>query len=825
MSGEVAGEATEASIGQQAQGVPYTSATATVAAPTPAPALASAPASKIINVKILSPAFEASSSGLHIRAIAADTMVGALKQKICDTAATEHADTPCPPERQRLIYHGHVLANDMDTLTSVFGPAQIHQETDFTIHLVLRPVSTALAAAAMPLQPSGRPSPLPSAPLTRSTPTPTPTHHHPLAGQAPRPQHAAAAAPLPIPPQVRLGPGLPPPAGLMPQLPGFAMPPLPGMHAFGQHMPQNMAQIQQQHQQQQQHFQHHYQQHFAQAQQQHPVLANGPGGPAAPATQTTTVTGPNGTRYTVRVNTSTFAVPHPAQQHAPAHQRPFPPPNPLANLPPQFLPALHPFLNHPAMHGAANAPLPSAPDVNISEAFDDPVTANDVRELAELTSQFATLMQAEPTISDLAREAAQTLRTNTDAIAARLRDITARTAAADLRPSGPPDVANSQINSPQSADGTTLQNPVQQFEATAATVYLLSSPAGPHAVLFAPQGTYAGHPAQPFGQAFTPQHPAIFGQTNVFSQPHAALAPTPAPVADANPAPQEPQNPAPGQHHPPGLQQPLPGEQEVRQLVRQFNIERQNQPADLLAPWQPLLAQFWLLFRVMLFAYFFMPVHLGWYRPAAMAALCLVMYLLTGHGLGRGVRDAVMRWWEGVVDVPARPAQPPQQAGQERGQPLPALAANIAPRHDQDQQLHWLRQTLRPLERALALFLASLWPGIGERTVAARRAEEDRQRREAQEETQRRQDTEAQASAAAAEVAETEQADANAAARTDVPERDALVTAVDPTPSTGVSTSTDVGATDELRERKPTPRAATVADEPEPVSAGQVATD
>jgi hypothetical protein len=70
-------------------------------------------------------------------------------------------------------------------------------------------------------------------------------------------------------------------------------------------------------------------------------------------------------------------------------------------------------------------------------------------------------------------------------------------------------------------------------------------------------------------------------------------------------------------------------------------------------------------------------------------------------------------------------------------------------------QLHWLREQVRPAERAAALFIGSLWPGVGEAAVRAREAEE---RRRAEEEiaARRREEEERQRENEARDVKEGE---------------------------------------------------------------------
>ncbi|KAH0146814.1 hypothetical protein KCU67_g12095, partial [Aureobasidium melanogenum] len=132
------------------------------------------------------------------------------------------------------------------------------------------------------------------------------------------------------------------------------------------------------------------------------------------------------------------------------------------------------------------------------------------------------------------------------------------------------------------------------------------------------------------------------------------------------------------------------------------------------------------------------------------------------------VRDAVRSWWEAVVGLP----------GQE-----------------QQQQDHGVvRQALRPAERLLALLIASLWPGVGERTVTARREVEERQRREEGErqaaEAERQRQLEADQSVAQGEP-------------TSAGDSDPVTTTEGPSITTATATGNDVsGGDQEIRERK-----------------------
>ena len=128
------------------------------------------------------------------------------------------------------------------------------------------------------------------------------------------------------------------------------------------------------------------------------------------------------------------------------------------------------------------------------------------------------------------------------------------------------------------------------------------------------------------------------------------------------------------------------------------------------------------------------------------------------------IMNQARRWWQGVVGLPERPreqaggqqpqgqaapvgqagAAPPAEVQQQRGQqrmPTPEEVAQRLLDENADQNRGWLREQIRPVERAVALFVASLWPGIGEAHVRAQRElreQEERRAAEAEVEARRR---------------------------------------------------------------------------------------
>lgn len=58
--------------------------------------------------------------------------------------------------------------------------------------------------------------------------------------------------------------------------------------------------------------------------------------------------------------------------------------------------------------------------------------------------------------------------------------------------------------------------------------------------------------------------------------------------------------------------------------------------------------------------------------------------------------------------------------------PAPEAVARRLLEERRERDEGWLRGVVRPVERAVALFLGSLWPGVGEAAVRAREEEERR---------------------------------------------------------------------------------------------------
>nr|OQO27365.1 hypothetical protein B0A51_05070 [Rachicladosporium sp. CCFEE 5018] len=267
--------------------------------------------------------------------------------------------------------------------------------------------------------------------------------------------------------------------------------------------------------------------------------------------------------------------------------------------------------------------------------------------------------------------------------------------------------------------------------------YLLSSPTGPQALLFSPEhGQFTGRLNNTSAQRRFRRAPSLVPtHTAATSQPGATpTQPVPAPgeqaVAQQNAA-APPPDPA------------------VAQI-------QQGGAPDPLAPIQPLINNFWMLFRVMIFAYFLMGANMGWRRPVALGLIGLGFWMIRAGLFGDN--GIMRRWWEGVVRVDqaaprvnenAVAAGDNAQQAQPAAVPTPEQLAQRLLQQRQDQlnraPLHRLREQVRPLERAAALFFASLWPGIGEAHVQAQEAEERRRNEEEVEARRREEEARSQA--------------------------------------------------------------------------------
>lgn len=273
------------------------------------------------------------------------------------------------------------------------------------------------------------------------------------------------------------------------------------------------------------------------------------------------------------------------------------------------------------------------------------------------------------------------------------------------------------------------------------TAWLLSSPRGPEGLVFAPgHGLYSTlqRTAQPVAQPTPPSH---------------------APASSSIP-PNLPQQPPAAVNQNGNVQGALirpdqgPGQAPVAQI-------QQNAENDDLFGF--LIHRGWLFLRLYLFMFVFSEP--GTWKRWAMILIAAIICLQPREGpFVRAVR-AARRHLDNLIGPPAQPQPQPaaarhraaedaanaenSRAGQRpanvRGavQMTPEEAAARLVREHQERNPNFWRDTFYRVEQSIALFLASLVPGIGERHVMAR----EEARREAQrlEEERRRAEQEAAA--------------------------------------------------------------------------------
>ncbi|KFX90918.1 hypothetical protein O988_07980 [Pseudogymnoascus sp. VKM F-3808] len=300
--------------------------------------------------------------------------------------------------------------------------------------------------------------------------------------------------------------------------------------------------------------------------------------------------------------------------------------------------------------------------------------------------------------------------------------------------------------------------PSQPAATSPPMVYILSTPTGPQALLISNASSYytappteaAGlshiHPAntpQPGQHIYQPQ----FQPQQFQPQPH------PHPQARRQAQQQAQQHP--GQHHAAQPEGP----------VLMGHMGHQGNPAAAGALAAQLAPHIWLVIRLIGFVWFFTSGNPSWWRWCMITGLSIVFFIInTGFVNWAPIR----RHLENLIPLamPAAPnadgaaaGQPAAAAGAEAGADTDGRARELDPQRvarrlieqRQRQNAGWMMQQIRRVEHATLLFLASLWPGVGERHVAARE-EEDRAQRQREEE------------AAAAEAARVAEAEAEARA-------------------------------------------------------------
>ena len=266
---------------------------------------------------------------------------------------------------------------------------------------------------------------------------------------------------------------------------------------------------------------------------------------------------------------------------------------------------------------------------------------------------------------------------------------------------------NSSNQTPEASTAPSfIPQPAMQPTASS-MVYLLSSPSGPQALLISPSGMYASpglntvQPGVPFG---------LQAQQRLGRQIRLV---NPASNINVQSQPPPPQN-----------------DQAVEQQQQQ---PQANEARDLVRILLPLGGHLWLLIRLFGFVYFFTGGG-GWRRTILLGICALTVFIAqTGvfRPLQQAIWDPLRRHVEGLVPLGAHAApradvNREEIEGQRRGgaRPDPRDMADRLLQQRDSRDGNFLRRNLRRAERATALFVASLVPGVGERHIAARDAAE-----------------------------------------------------------------------------------------------------
>lgn len=694
----------------------------------------------------------------------ASTTVAELKVKICSAVPSKPA-----PERQRLIYRGRPLFQDTATLRDVFTQEmvslsrrrhscvlmtmQIDNSQELSLHLVLPPPT----ASHVPQQAHGTGHTIPNGMFHPNAPPHgrrTPVNF----------QHVHAGAMPPNPPFIPPQPGaFPVPQGAFPphvqtalhnhlQMLGqqlgaqMAMQGNPASMVQGppnpnvMHNPQQEAMAFQQYVRQQQQAratagQHGAGDNAAGANAPNHAATTGPA-PVAPASpgqlpntnapppNTNTVIqenrGPNGESWRMVIqSTSTVTGLNQAMQRMPNQSSAVPQPQPQSVNQSDLSPAtgLTPSTNS----GQGPPRAPNQMQLRILEQEMNAIQTALTRGTAPAATVYerarGMLTNIEnvgetPGLEAMLRNQLEVLSAQADQIRASLNNRLLQ--------------AVSDHSAPQAPQAAIQAIPTQQVspQANASSVYILSSPNGPQALLVSPSGTYSAQwPTQPRSNVGLP----------LIMQHHHHHQPSPTQQPDYN-------DPAAPEQHP----RIVPGDGAQPQAQHQHqHVHANGEARDVLRLLLPIGGHIWLLIRLFGFVYFFTAG--GSSRRAFLLGGIAFLVFIVQTGIFRPIWDPLRRHVEGLVagndqrpgGLPAHAANAPapgaDQARDPTGEPSPQEAAARLLQQRNQQNIGTLRELFRSVERAIALFVGSLVPGFGERHIAARDAAEAVRQAEARE--------------------------------------------------------------------------------------------
>ena len=269
-------------------------------------------------------------------------------------------------------------------------------------------------------------------------------------------------------------------------------------------------------------------------------------------------------------------------------------------------------------------------------------------------------------------------------------------------------------------------------------LYVLSSPSGPQALLVSPSGLYFTPWQLPTIGVVNP-YPSLDDSSNISTQTQSSTQNN---IVGRQQLPAEPVQVV-HMHHQAAQQAGAPQAAQIQQ-------HEAHQARDLLRILLPLGGHLWLMIRLFGFVYFF-TAGAGWRRTILFGLIAILVFVVQ-TALFRpvilGIWDPIRRHAEGLVplagnerphagaavnhdDMNAAGIRPANR------EPTPQEAAERLLRERERRDGTFVRQNIRRIERAIALFVASLVPGVGERHIAAREAAEAARQAEVREREER----------------------------------------------------------------------------------------
>ncbi|KAG8528824.1 uncharacterized protein KY384_006513 [Bacidia gigantensis] len=263
------------------------------------------------------------------------------------------------------------------------------------------------------------------------------------------------------------------------------------------------------------------------------------------------------------------------------------------------------------------------------------------------------------------------------------------------------------------------------------SVYLLSAPNGrPHALLVSPNGTFSAPWPSPIFPGFA-SHPTVTSAVpNMSGVIGASIMANPighqSNQVNSVPAPLPNANVQQGQNNAVQIV-PLPAQADNGNAPF-INQQQRREFARIVLP---MAGHLWLLIRLFGFVYFF--THGASLTRTMILCSLATLVFLAQLGTFRGLWEPIRRHADNLFALggneqptrqPRRVEPIPEAAQGRQGEPAPQEAAQRMFDERAQQNGNVFQQTLRRAERATALFLASLAPGVAERHIRAREAAE-----------------------------------------------------------------------------------------------------